>query len=78
MPIDSAAPGHRIRSSHVLAALVAAGLAFRIVTFNSCGIVYDGAVMSVMGESFAQHGEFLVPYASGLVYYHHYPPLYPI
>ena len=34
--------------------------------------------MSVMGESFALHGEFLVPYASGVAYYHHYPPLYPM
>ncbi len=59
-------------------ALVAVGLAVRVATFESWGIVYDGAVMSVMGESFAQHGGFLVPYASGLAYYHHYPPLYPI
>ncbi len=54
------------------------GLAIRLATFNSWGIVYDGAVMSVMGDSFALHGEFLVPYASGVVYYHHYPPLFPV
>ncbi len=63
---------------HVLMALVALGLAIRVATFNSWGIVYDGAVMSVMGESFAQHGEFLVPYAAVPTYYHHYPPLFPI
>ena len=67
-----------MRPVHLLAALVAVGVALRIATFNSWGIVYDGAVMSVMGESFALHGEFVVPYASSLVYYHHYPPLYPI
>ncbi len=59
-------------------ALVALGLGIRLVTFNSWGIVYDGAVMSVMGESFALHGEFLVPYAPLPTFYHHYPPLYPI
>ncbi len=69
---------HRLRARHALFVLVVVGLALRLVTFNSWGIVYDGAVMSVMGESFAVHGEFLVPYASGLVYYHHYPPLYPM
>ena len=69
---------HRVRPRHVFAALVAVGLLLRVLTFNSWGIVYDGAVMSVMGESFALHGEFLVPYAPGVVYYHHYPPLYPV
>ena len=59
-------------------ALVAVGLVLRVVTFESWGIVYDGAVMSVMGESFALHGEFLVPYAAAPTFYHHYPPLYPI
>ncbi len=34
--------------------------------------------MSVMGESFALHGEFLLPYASVPTFYHHYPPLYPM
>ncbi len=58
-------------------ALVAVGLVLRLATFQSWGIVYDGAVMSVMGESFAVHGEFLVPYAPVPTYYHHYPPLYP-
>jgi hypothetical protein len=62
----------------VLAALVAVGLAIRFVTFNTWGIVYDGAVMSVMGESFAVHGEFLVPYTAVPTLYHHYPPLYPM
>ncbi len=57
---------------------MAVGLGIRLVTFNSWGIVYDGAVMSVMGESFALHGEFLVPYAPVPTFYHHYPPLYPI
>lgn len=57
---------------------MAVGLVLRLVTFQSWGIVYDGAVMSVMGESFAVHGEFLVPYASVPTYYHHYPPLYPM
>jgi hypothetical protein len=72
-------PGpHPRRTQGVLLGLVAFGLGLRLATFNSWGIVYDGAVMSVMGQSFAQHGEFLVPYAGGLVYYHHYPPLYPI
>ncbi len=59
-------------------ALAAVGLSIRVATFNSWGIVYDGAVMSVMGASFAQHGEFLVPYAAVPTYYHHYPPLFPI
>ncbi len=59
-------------------ALVVVGLGIRIVTFNSWGIVYDGAVMSVMGESFALHGEFLVPYAPVPTLYHHYPPLFPM
>ncbi len=69
---------HRpVRASNVLLALVALGLVLRVATFASWGIVYDGAVMSVMGESFAAHGEFLVPYAPGAVY-HHYPPLYPM
>lgn len=68
----------RLRAWHGLLALAAIGLALRLVTFSSWGIVYDGAVMSVMGQSFAVHGEFLVPYASGVVYYHHYPPLYPM
>jgi hypothetical protein len=72
-------PGpHPHRTNGVLLGLVALGLGLRLATFNSWGIVYDGAVMSVMGQSFAQHGEFLVPYAGGLVYYHHYPPLYPM
>ena len=59
-------------------ALVAVGILLRLVTFQSWGIVYDGAVMSVMGESFAVHGEFLVPYAPVPTFYHHYPPLYPM
>lgn len=54
------------------------GLVLRVAAFNNWGIVYDGAVMSVMGESFAVHGEFVIPYASGVAYYHHYPPLYPM
>lgn len=68
----------RVRPVHVLMGLVAFGLVLRLVTFNSWGIVYDGAVMSVMGESFAVHGEFLVPYAPVPTFYHHYPPLYPM
>ncbi len=68
----------RIRPVHLLAGLVLFGVVLRLVTFESWGIVYDGAVMSVMGESFALHGEFLVPYAPLPTYYHHYPPLYPI
>ncbi len=68
----------RLRPVHGLMVLVAAGLVLRLVTFPSWGIVYDGAVMSVMGESFAAHGEFLVPYASVPTFYHHYPPLYPM
>ena len=68
----------RVRPRHVFAALVAVGLLLRVLTFNSWGIVYDGAVMSVMGQSFAVHGEFLVPYAAVPTYYHHYPPLYPV
>ena len=67
-----------VRPAYVLAAIVAVGLALRLLTFNSWGIVYDGAVMSVMGESFALHGQFLVPYASVPTLYHHYPPLYPV
>ena len=59
-------------------ALVAVGLVLRLVTFESWGVVYDGAVMSVMGQSFAVHGEFLVPYAAVPTYYHHSPPLYPM
>ncbi|HYM40239.1 MAG TPA: glycosyltransferase family 39 protein [Thermoplasmata archaeon] len=66
------------RTAAVLGGLVAFGLLLRFVTFNSWGIVYDGAVMSVMGESFALHGEFLVPYAAVPTLYHHYPPLYPM
>jgi 4-amino-4-deoxy-L-arabinose transferase-like glycosyltransferase len=58
--------------------LVGLGLFLRLVTFQSWGIVYDGAVMSVMGQSFALHGEFLVPYAPVPTFYHHYPPLYPM
>ncbi len=68
----------RIRPVHLLEGLIIFGVLLRLATFNSWGIVYDGAVMSVMGESFAVHGEFLVPYASMPTYYHHYPPLYPI
>ena len=68
----------RLRAVHVLTGLVALGLVLRFVTFNTWGIVYDGAVMSVMGESFALHGEFLVPYAAVPTLYHHYPPLYPV
>ncbi len=68
----------RVHAVHVLAGLVAFGLLLRLVTFSSWGIVYDGAVMSVMGESFALHGEFLLPYASVPTFYHHYPPLYPM
>ncbi len=59
-------------------ALVGLGLALRLLTFGSWGVVYDGAVMSVMGESFALHSEFLVPYATVPTFYHHYPPLYPV
>ena len=76
------APGarrlRRIRPWHFLAGLVVFGLLLRLVTFESWGVVYDGAVMSVMGESFALHGEFLVPYSPIPTFYHHYPPLYPI
>lgn len=68
----------RVGPVHALAALIVFGVALRILTFESWGVVYDGAVMSVMGESFAVHGEFLVPYASVPTFYHHYPPLYPI
>lgn len=38
-------------------------MALRFVALRSWAIVYDGAVYAVMGESFAQNGEFLVPYA---------------
>ncbi len=78
LPPGRARTRRRIRPVHGLVALIAVGLALRLLTFQSWGIVYDGAVMSVMGQSFAVHGEFLVPYAPVPTYYHHYPPLYPM
>lgn len=75
-PRTARRPSHRAR--YILLAVVVLGIALRVFTFPSWGLVFDGAVMSVMGESFAVHGEFLVPYANGVAYYHHYPPLYPM
>lgn len=69
---------HVLRTDGPFAGLVALGMALRFAALSRWAIVYDGAVYAVMGESFAQHGEFLVPYAQGTVYYHHYPPLYPM
>lgn len=65
------------RMQAILIGLVVFGVVLRLATFQSWGIVYDGAEYAVMGESFVRHGEFIVPYASGIQYYHHYGPLYP-
>jgi hypothetical protein len=57
--------------------LVVLGIALRLATFESWGIVYDGAEYAVMGQSLLEHGEFVVPYASEVEYYRHYGPAFP-
>ena len=70
--------GRASRTRAFLIGLIVLGVVLRLATSNSWGIVYDGAVMSVMGQSFALDGEFLVPYASVPTYYDHYAPLFPM